>query len=1058
MLSGNCGDDHAADATVHQPGDANQDGQINGHDLVQVLAAGKYGTNQPASWAEGDWNSDHRFDSLDIILLASSGLYNTGPYRNSATEGQTACDPSSNASPLDSLTRQQIRFIRTGGGWNADTPAGASVEATYSLSSLGVSNQIASYQLWMNLSISGSEELVYFSLDVSASDDSLTAGGTDYAAFSFTGASPLLDQWDQILGADFAAGPLRFTVEYDTISSPLAGGNYLLGTLDVDLAAAGVPLGSDLNVSLGGPDSVIGVEQPGQPTTFRFSDARFDDGENVEPAVSAGDDMTTHVGDLVTLNGSFLDPDAGDKHTLHWQISAENGQVLPPGNQSSYIFTPTASGVYAATFTVTDSKGSAGSDTLVITVDNVPPTVDAGPNQTVTEGDLMVLDGSFTDSSVGGRYNVLWHVSSDNGQIVDDGTADDFSFVPEDNGTYIATLRVTDSDGATGTDDAIITVNNAPPKASAGPNKTVSEGQVVHLDGSLTDPGTADTHTFLWQVTAGNGQTFGDGTSEGFSFVPDDDGTYTIRFQVTDDDGASDADTVSVTVEDVPPTANAGPDQTVREGDPVMLEGSFTDPGSADTHTFRWQVSAENGQVIAEGAKEDFSFIPADDGIYDVTFSVADDDGAVGTDTVIIRVENAPPTASAGPDRTVREGGRVTFRGSYTDPGSADTHTLQWRVTDDNGQLIPHGTDGEFSFGPTDSGVYTVIFQVTDDDGGVGTATVTVTVSPVTSEDVTDLVAIDSQIVFFNRRTGQTDMDLLVTNTSTVDIQTPVEIVIISTTDPNVTSATPLPATFVVDDADGILSSGQSIYLARHTFNNPTRVRFELQFTATQLAGSPLHVKGGSATGPYVGDALTEGMLGPVVPEAIAYWSATGVNAGRLGTLQQIEVHVGDLSGTLLGLALPDRILIDRDAAGYGWSHGSQQVGVDLLSAVTHEMGHVLGFDHDHSQDVMRANLASGQHQRGDDAMTSMRPDDLATDSNRTTGETHASVLKTADGNNLVDPCFVTGVDLETHDGADVDVVYDRLYAKFDDLDHAADTLIDDWLRGDAGPEVPVNR
>ncbi len=59
---------------------------------------------------------------------------------------------------------------------------------------------------------------------------------------------------------------------------------------------------------------------------------------------------------------------------------------------------------------------------------------------------------------------------------------------------------------------------------------------------------------------------------------------------------------------------------------------------------------------------------------------------------------------------------------------------------------------------------------------------------------------------------------------------------------------------------------------------------------------------------------------------------------------------------------MSNAIVIDPDAAGYGWSIASSPVrgGVDLLSAVTHELGHVLGFDHGDPFDVMGATLAPG--------------------------------------------------------------------------------------------------
>ena len=100
-------------------------------------------------------------------------------------------------------------------------------------------------------------------------------------------------------------------------------------------------------------------------------------------------------------------------------------------------------------------------------------------------------------------------------------------------------------------------------------------------------------------------------------------GSYTATFTVTDDDGGETSDTVAVTVNNVAPqNVNAGADQTVSEGTPVNLSGSFTDPGSADTHLQSWSVSASNGQVIPSGSGASFSFVPHDNGTYTVTYTL----------------------------------------------------------------------------------------------------------------------------------------------------------------------------------------------------------------------------------------------------------------------------------------------------------------------------------------------------------------------------------------------------------------------------------------------------
>ncbi len=63
-------------------GDANLDGEFNTGDLVQVLEAGKYETQDYASWSEGDWNGDGVFDTGDLVKALEDGGYELGPRDN----------------------------------------------------------------------------------------------------------------------------------------------------------------------------------------------------------------------------------------------------------------------------------------------------------------------------------------------------------------------------------------------------------------------------------------------------------------------------------------------------------------------------------------------------------------------------------------------------------------------------------------------------------------------------------------------------------------------------------------------------------------------------------------------------------------------------------------------------------------------------------------------------------------------------------------------------------------------------------------------------------------
>ena len=111
--------------------------------------------------------------------------------------------------------------------------------------------------------------------------------------------------------------------------------------------------------------------------------------------------------------------------------------------------------------------------------------------------------------------------------------------------------------------------------------------------------------------------------------------------------------------------------------------------------------------------------------------TASDEDGGSASIDATIGVMNVPPLVApiSGPASGVR-GQALSFVGSFTDPGTADTHTLAWAVVS-GGNTVATGTGPQFTFTPTATGTYTVTFTVTDDDGGVGSASKTVQVTAV---------------------------------------------------------------------------------------------------------------------------------------------------------------------------------------------------------------------------------------------------------------------------------------------------------------------------------------
>ena len=524
---------------------------------------------------------------------------------------------------------------------------------------------------------------------------------------------------------------------------------------------------------------------------------------NVAPVADAGDNWSdVYEGeDIVVDLEPFGLTDAGtlDTHTatIDWgdDTPIEAGVVNetpygPPGSTAGMTgeirgtHTYNADdGEYVVTLTVTDDDGASDSDSMVVVVQNVAPTVIPGLPQTISEGDTALFDGVFTDPAgdADAPFDVCWtfgdvysvgEVSCDFqeslGAVTDHSTP---THLYPENGVFPVTMSVTDKDGGIGVEATQVTVLNVAPVVDPVPNQTVDEGDTVNFSATFSDVGVLDTHTAM--INWGDETAFDvidPATSPvgGSHVYPDGPGVYTVLVSVEDDDGDVGTTTFTVTVNNVPPVVEAGDDQEVDEGDTVDIAPTFTDVGVLDTHsaTIDWGDGVTDTVPVATSPIAG-SHVYADNDVYTVTVTVTDKDGDSGVDTLTVTVNNVAPTVTALSDQTVNEGLQdiAVFDGSFTDPGAADTHTIEWDFGD--GSTAAGSLAATHSYG--DNGVYTATLTVTDDDGGVGTDTVEVTVInlPPVVDAGADQIA-DAGITVDEAAT-YTDPGWLDTHTATID-------------------------------------------------------------------------------------------------------------------------------------------------------------------------------------------------------------------------------------------------------------------------------------------------
>lgn len=222
-------------------------------------------------------------------------------------------------------------------------------------------------------------------------------------------------------------------------------------------------------------------------------------------------------------------------HSYSWDAGyLENGNILVACSNTVYEVNRDDGVVW-----------SLDVDDTVLSVDavytNDPPVADAGSDLSDYLGTAFSFDGTGSSDPDGTIFSYDW----DFGDGSAHGSGSSPSHEYADHGTYIVTLEVTDDDGATDTDTLTVTILNNPPVASiAGGDRTLITNELATFDGSGSeDPdGTIDSYEWDW----------GDSTAAGTTETADHSwsvaGKYTVTLTVTDDDGASDDASVTVTV------------------------------------------------------------------------------------------------------------------------------------------------------------------------------------------------------------------------------------------------------------------------------------------------------------------------------------------------------------------------------------------------------------------------------------------------------------------------------------------------------------------------------
>ncbi len=488
------------------------------------------------------------------------------------------------------------------------------------------------------------------------------------------------------------------------------------------------------------------------------ADIRREPVANQAPVVSAGTAQTITLPAAVSLNGAASDdglPNPPGAMTLAWSKVSGPGTVSfanPSAVATAASFS--GAGVYVLRLTASDSVLSASAD-VTITVNaagagNLPPTVSAGPNQTITLPAAASLAGTATDDGLPnppGALTLTWSKVSGPGAVTFGNPASATTTA-----TFAAAgahvLRLTAHDGAlSASADVTITVTNGggggpnqPPTVNAGPAQTITLPAAAALAGSASDDGLPNPPGVLattWSLVSGppTGVALANPASPTTTATFMAPGVYVLN--LTADDGAArTSSTVQITVNDGAPQLVAVADQTITLGSRFQQVLQAIEGNVNDTLTYTL-VTAPSGAALSPAPLVDWTPTAAQVGVNTFTASVTDAGGRAATTTfrvTVIAVNHAPILAGQ-PDVTLAAGSAFSRILAADD---ADGDPLAYALVVGPPGMTLAGAALAWTV-PAVPGDYLVTVRVTDPDGATDTRSFTVNVvapvAPVAKDD-----------------------------------------------------------------------------------------------------------------------------------------------------------------------------------------------------------------------------------------------------------------------------------------------------------------------------------
>ena len=433
--------------------------------------------------------------------------------------------------------------------------------------------------------------------------------------------------------------------------------------------------------------TTVTPEPTGPTASFEFNPQQPTEGEQVT-FTSTSSEGTTAI------------------ESYEWSI---DGETLT-GEEVTKTFNE--AGTKTATLTVTDQNGfeDTTTQTLQVNEEILPPSASFDFTPETPEVNEQVTFTSTSTDPQGQSLTYAWDLDGDG---IIDSEQQNPTFAYDQVGTATVQLRVENEAGLTDTTTQTLRVNEKPR----------NEGPTANFEFNPENPVNSEDITFTSTSTDADGNIaewnwFIDGsqvsTQEAFTTSFDTAREYTVRLRVTDNDGAQDAVTQTVTVQEAntAPTASFTIEpQTPNTDEDVTFTSTSTDP-EQDSLTHEWVIDGET--LTGEEVTKTFN----EAGTKTATLTVSDGQ-LEDTTQQTLRVNQVPTVTLTQTPQQPTSGDDVTVTADIEEDESITSY--DWTV-----EQCTNGTCTEQSFTDINNeeiqfeaqpGAYTVTLNVEDTDG-----------------------------------------------------------------------------------------------------------------------------------------------------------------------------------------------------------------------------------------------------------------------------------------------------------------------------------------------------